>query len=537
MLLVKPKRSAPVTKAAPVAKKQQESEDESEHEEQVNHSYSRMMYGPEDGIDSDEVDEDVNDSSKPKIFSFAELGDIAGWEPSSSNIANKSDFQYPELPAKPVSSQPKTSSATETKTSSISIAKSTAPSAEAKSEVKTIVPTQKSAAPVPAQPVPAPVVPTNYPPQEVPSSSAQPNYGHHPTQQAPPPAYQQPHQQPLPHYPPQYQQPPQHYPYAYPPAPPSAGDANNAAHQPPPPPYGYPQYPPYHHMPHSPHMPPYGYPPYGYSYPPMPHMPYAPYPYPPMYHYPPVDGMGAMNQQAAMLASMSASSSLLANKSVGSSSTPMVSQMQNQPIILELLQELSKVQEEANWARKKLAETIIMLNQNNGSTRGSVEVQTPALALPKSNHGGDNTKGRYDQEDDEDDYEDDEVDDSNEYSEDFELSNLNLSTSFRKPPSVKGKAKKTFPNETFKKVEQKPVEATKDEEKTLPSPTENISPPYLPKQSENVRFSQDLHSDGNKVRGLGIPSFTTTNEFLDPFTDSVARSFLASQVSLFSIVL
>ncbi len=114
--------------------------------------------------------------------------------------------------------------------------------------------------------------------------------------------------------------------------------------------------------------PPYGYP-YSYMYPP--HVPYPPYPYPPpMYMYPPVDGM---NPYSHMFQSSNPTPSTVpSSKPQPSFMANPLGQMNNQPIVLELLQERSKVQEEANWTRKKLAETMMMLKDvgyhGNGTT-------------------------------------------------------------------------------------------------------------------------------------------------------------------------
>lgn len=44
--------------------------EDDDDEANENASYSRMVYGQEEDVDSVEVDEDYTESSKPKIFSF-----------------------------------------------------------------------------------------------------------------------------------------------------------------------------------------------------------------------------------------------------------------------------------------------------------------------------------------------------------------------------------------------------------------------------------------------------------------------------------
>lgn len=165
------------------------------------------------------------------------------------------------------------------------------------------------------------------------------------------------------------------------------------------------------------------------------------------------------------------------------------------------------------------------------------------------------SKGRYNSNDENDAGDEEEY--SQEYSEDFDVSQLNLSTSYRgshrNSPGKKingnvinNKMLASFDDHDAKdafvggnkKSQPPPMPQLREEDHDDTSGTSlNIgieskgSPHQVPKVSVDVpshRFNPPLSSSA--AFGGRFSSFAGTNEFLDPFADSVAKSFMASQV-------
>lgn len=174
-------------------------------------------------------------------------------------------------------------------------------------------------------------------------------------------------------------------------------------------------------------------------------------------------------------------------------STPNI--LTQQPVVIELLQELNKAQEEANWARNKLAETILKYNnleKSNDEYRNSYQKTIPntnesnSTSIPKAP-----VKVNESMDDYEDDYED-------EYSEDFDVSQIS-----RKSVSPKKKSQ----------VNQVPIQ--------LNSPTFS----NLPQQSNSPTRESETPSQSTQFQYTS-KSF---NGSLDPLSESLTKSFLASQ--------
>jgi hypothetical protein len=108
-------------------------------------------------------------------------------------------------------------------------------------------------------------------------------------------------------------------------------------------------------------------------------------------------------------------------------------------------------------------------------------------------------------------------DDCSEYSEDFETSHLNMSTSFKKVPNLP------------KKVESKPTVFVKSPPKISEEPVLAASAPIIGKPDDIISPADLLKSlfSQNKTSTVFSREVST-----DPFADSIAKSFLASQVSL-----
>lgn len=543
-----------------------EQDDTDDDEANENASYSRMVYGQEEDVESVEVDDDYTEASKPKIFSFTgkclklawnnmllvllydvllDLGEIAGWEPTASNNNVFNDMSHGSKQEQPAERKPipKTESTAQSdpvvgrKSKAVDgrTGKVTIPSGANPSTVSSTSVNPSSQRSTPLVPHSITTSESSYPPN-VPQGPPAPSLSNDPHQHAPPPTTSS-------SYP--------HHGYPYHPYPPSPFQVPPMV-----PPNGaqsgsYPTYP------YSPPFPPYCYPPYGYFPPAVPPCNYPPYSCPL-----PIYGYGLQSPESLYSGFPSHHPPEVGKPTVLPSAinSQSLSTVGNQPIVLELLKELSKVQvsreynflqfnphtiiqEEANWARTKLAETLMLLKET-GQSPAVGKIQTvglqnqsnipPSTAREISQPAAKHRYGRSDEVE----LEGEEY--SQDYSEDFDVSQLNLSASYR--GSRRNSPKKNV-------VAKSAVDEDK-ESSGVPVHRKQQCPPPMPKLAEEdsdcndgKKFDQFGENTlprymPNRIDRLGnLPlrfsgSLATTNEFLDPFADSVAKSFMASQVSI-----
>jgi hypothetical protein len=167
------------------------------------------------------------------------------------------------------------------------------------------------------------------------------------------------------------------------------------------------QYPPYYGYP--PGMPPssyYGH--YSYPYPPQmhgapapadspqyPHSPYFPYPamppHPSAYaaspEYYPTTGIAGPNvtrwSREGFPGSLHSSHASLPTSYLRGSRTTPLNELTQQPLVMDLLHELRRSKEEADWAKQKLAETIVRLGEVQ---KQAASPERPSAAVTKSAH-------------------------------------------------------------------------------------------------------------------------------------------------------
>lgn len=563
--------------------------EESMAADEENASYSRIGYGNEEDEDDDEVEEvDASQSSKPKIMSFADFAAQSTWdgesveEVSSSLILQQqhdesirtepsavlapAPISKPAAPAPaPVaapapsvkeavavppkasmpSSSPPTASAAPVSSSAAAAAvhnkgKENAPMPAAPQTAAAPIAVQPSAAAPSAAPTAmTPVLPTSVPvsvpptaaryPQAVPvpadpaaPSSVPPH--HDPLHPPPAPSSSAAYPYPYPH--PQQQ-------YGYPPAPAAPGPWPAS-------PYGYPGYP----YPPPPPTGPMGmgmgmgipqqqhpYMPHPYCPPPMPY--YDPYmmmyPAPaPMPMMPSLRSSGTHGQGQAQGLRRSGHSDAGKRVSYASSSSMRLAQSQD-PAVMELVTELNRVQEEANWAKKQLAETMLKL-QGSRETAAAAAVPAPKSSVkPAAKAVSNKATSKYNNESDEDNYSDE--DEEDEYSEDFEVSKLTITSN--PAPNPKTKATKLSTHDE----DQQEVEEAKASPKMRP-PAFSSEPMGMRGSAEqqHEHGHRHRHSQGNLYNEDGSHNngfdFMPQAPFapMDPFASSIARSFMASQV-------
>jgi hypothetical protein len=175
------------------------------------------------------------------------------------------------------------------------------------------------------------------------------------------------------------------------------------------------------------------------------------------------------------------------------------------------------LQDEANWTRHKLAETMMMLRDSQRGTHDAQSTTNQVLQEPisigaKLMPTKTEKTGRYDI---------DEQDGSvvsDDYSEDFDVSHIDVSM------TVKGQSKTPT---SLKPLQQPLATLPTVQEHTLDNiDMDTTSPKYLPRQVQEARPSIPLRTTAIDFGAR------RHSEYLDLFTDTVARSFMASQVTL-----
>ncbi|KAJ1440805.1 hypothetical protein B484DRAFT_427320 [Ochromonadaceae sp. CCMP2298] len=421
-----------------------------------NASFSRLAYDNDDDADSvdnenDSPEKAFNNVEKPNILSFADLVSQKSWDADADVDAEggaeadegdeeDEEDEYPTIPAVPAPHKGTTFAAPTVARAGSSSSEDLGGPVRSKSPISAIGRALPPSAPtVATAPVAPPAVAAS-----VPTGAPQP--------------YAAPAHVPLAPYP---------YPYAAPapgswPAPSSTFDSSAPAPASAPP-QGYGAYP----MPPMQHMPymypyPYPYPPsYGppqYPYPPGPSPAAQSHPYPPSLTYPPfyaqtgpgsygpgtssiyasaefgygdagrasVDHsmhMSSASQGWGLPTSRSAvfNSANFANSTVASLDREAAYKTQ-QPLMMDLIQELRRSKEEAQWARQKLAETIVLIGAPVSpvlsASAQNADAAKPQVAPVPTQASAPRRLGN-------DEVEEDEEEDENEYSDDFEANNEN----------------------------------------------------------------------------------------------------------------
>lgn len=371
-----------------------------------------------------------------------------------------------------------------------------------------------------------------------------------------------PPQYPPPHWPPYPYQPPQTLPsqpqQQVPPLPSQPSGPYQlpypSLYYPPPPPWGMPggyafPHPPYPYMtpPHLPSYPDpysmmslYGIPSQSYGFPFTP-----PLPPPPPNPYHSIDStrqgtQGVMRQSTVKSSSRNAPVS----SSYSSGRTGVGGNVNQDPAVMELVLELNRVQEEANWAKKQLAETMIKLKDSKAMETNPTRLpaataaadvtsnqKTVSIAKTKPlvniRYGGkeENVNGSEEDDDDEDDY-----------SEDFEVSRMTISTANAVPqdgPTNYPKARQELNSASESGSQPSPK---------VPPPVASMEPP-ITNQREHHPESRDDHEPERsgsrdvyhfhhpeRVSG-GYEAVNPPPPYapMDPFITSLTRSFVASQ--------
>jgi hypothetical protein len=499
-----------------------------------------MVYGNEE----EDVSSESLEESKPKILSFADLADISGWEAPSLPVASVAPISEENavksassnLKADPVailstksvaaSAPVSTFNAASAPVSTFNAASATArvqsvpsipvaPKATIKS-VDVVVPiptefavptasTSRSSTIQPAVPVP----------QSIPPSIV------YPEQQTAHIATSAPVNPAVPQVPT--------------PAAPSVSSAPQSAYSP----YGYP-YPPYAYPPPTATIP------GGYAMPPdyaagthpmpPPHMMgygYPSYPFPSPYGFPFLPYGGYSSAQSMMsMDPMNLRGSVLNRSSLGLGMgntsgfmPPRAESDSSQRVIMDLLSEYNKVKEEAEWSKRKLAEMIILMEQQQKSTKNDPVVQSnPPVPVSLKN--------------------DDVNESAAEYSMDFEVSQLHAARApIIEDPTAKVGHSFNWNEDMTSNGSLPPRNASswsppklRHSEPTLSNVLQgqsnmdrNTNTANTENRTSTSKYSNNINKENEMPKFALGGGFDSNGMRPDPLAESVAKSFLASQ--------
>jgi hypothetical protein len=189
-------------------------------------------------------------------------------------------------------------------------------------------------------------------------------------------------------------------------------------------------------------------------------------------------------------------------------------------------------QEEASWAKKQLADMMVKLGDRNASVTavaGSKSAHVKTASAMKSSIATQKKSivSKPEESTEEEEEEEEEEEDSQEYSEDFEVSKLNLSTSNPHPDN-----KAFIQNHGHDESSKQPSPVARPVYSSIDPTFEEKRRNRLRQQAEGLHATDHASADCNYNRDYGYASMpvhplTTSG---DPFAESIARSFLASQV-------
>eukprot|EP01039_Chlorochromonas_danica_P000758 gene758-822_t len=534
---VKPSQSAPVSTTITAVKSTTASSSENSSKASATGAQAKIVLSQPESTSQKAVPQQSITSITPSTVTKQTVSSV----PSASVVSSVSSLSQKIAPIKTPAT---TATATTTSSSSSTVQPSVSSIPKESNSLQHV----SSNVPISSAPITSAPYSTTVPPAEPNSYHPQyppphwPPYPYQPPQTLP----SQPQAQPQQQVPPLQSQPSGPYQPPYPSLPyPSL------------PPWGMPSGYPYPHPPYPytpPYMPPfpdpysmmalYGLPSQNYAFPFTSSLPPPP---PNPYYSADSTRQGAQGVMRQSTVKSSSRSGPVSSSSYSSGRAGVGGIVNQDPAVMELVLELNRVQEEANWAKKQLAETMVKLKDSKATETNVARLPTTAAAAAADVTGNQKTVSiaktkplvniRYGGKEENVDDSDGSEDDDDDYSEDFEVSRMTVSTANAVPqdgPTNLPTARQALNNasESGSQPSPKVPPPVASMEPPITNQREHPPPEYRDDHEPERSGSRDeYHFHHHPERASGGYEVVNPAPYapMDPFITSLTRSFVASQ--------